>query len=339
MPEEVTGQAAPQSFKERKAAELSAERAGSSEPANGTPEQDRTFDETPGPELGSVQDDGIPELHGEQDELEEPEEGEEDLDEIPSDLLDGEADEETAIDWEKRYKDTQAELTRVNERRNEMDAEHADLMAGSLQLKYEMEDRFKRAETQAEFFRAGLDNQIANLEQAFSSGLIEPDHLANARAQHQSLLQQRGQLEQYVEQATSQREEAERLRKDREAEVSRTILSRTIPDWSREKYDEMRQYASRFGYSPDEFNEQVDHRFFRLLNDSMLLNGAERTVSEVKRKQKAKPPRGGRNVERAARDGKGRFRKLEKDFKENPNQRGRFAALQEERLRRERRGR
>lgn len=339
MPEEATGQMAPQqSFTERKAAQLAQERAAQPEVSE-QPEQERTSAEIPEPESGSVQDDGYPELHDEMELSGQLPEDESDLDETPENPEDSYDDEEPSVDWEKRYKDTQAELTRVSTRREELDAEHAEMMASNVRLKHDLEDRLTQAQTQAGFFLNNVTGQIGQLEQAFNSGQIDPEHLPQARQAYQNLVQQRAQLEQYVEKAQSELSESEKIRKQREAEIARTVLARKIPDWSREKYDSMRGYASRLGYTPDEFNEVTDHRFFQLLNDSMLLHSAGETVNDVKRKKMAKPPRSGRNVDRQPRDGRGKFKKLERDFHSNPNERGRFAAMTEERLKRERRGR
>ena len=329
-----------QSFAERKAAQLREERTiqeASQPPAEAAPGQQETSDETPPPESESVQSDGYPELHDEQAESEDEALEDEDLDdEIPSDEPEDEEEGER-VNWEQRYKDTQAELTRVAQRRKELDAEHAESVSANLQLKYDLEDRLTKAEEQANFFLNGINSQIGQLEQAFNSGAVEPEKMQEARGYYQNLVGQRTQLQTYLDKAGEQRGEAERVRKQREAEITRSRLSVSIPDWSQDKYDEMRGYATQRGYSPDEFNEITDYRYFELLHDSMLLNSAEKTVRNVKSQRRRKAPRGGKNVDRSPNTARRREARARKDFLDNPNQKGRFAAMKAEELSRERR--
>lgn len=324
------------SFRERKAAELRTERGETPDikPAPAEPSEP----ETPQPPLESVQDD-IPELHDGDESEDEYLDSDEALDdETPFDEIDDEPEQTDTVDWEKRFKDTQAELTRVNEEREERNAEHADMMAGALQLQHELEDRLTKAKEHGDFYLNTLNNQIGQLEQAFNSGQIDPENMGKARQMYQQLANQKHQLEQRQESLEKARQETEQLRKTREAQITRVRLARTIPDWSERKYGEMRQEAVKRGYSVEEFNEVTDHRYFELLHDSMMLRNAEKVVTNVRGKRKAKPPRN-RNQRRQPRDGRGRFEKAQREFRDNPNTRGAFANMKEQQLRNERRGR
>jgi hypothetical protein len=325
--------AAPQqTFQERKAQQLKEERnvRGEVEPVAPQPVEDR--EATPSPELESAQIDGNPDLPSDEDPLDD-EWQDSDPDGIP-DTDPEAAEQEGTTDWEKRYTDTQAELTRVNQHRQELDTDHADMMAGTLQLRHTLEDKLSEVENSSGYILNGLSGQIANMEQAFSSGQIDPEQMANARNHYQQLVNNRNQMQQHLAGATKQRDDATAMRKQREAEITRIRLQRTIPNWSREKYAEMREFATQRGYTQEEFNDVTDHRLFELLHDSMQLRSASDTVSNVQRKRKADAPRG--RGGRAPRDKQGRYEKSRKEFHDNPNQKGRFAAMKAQELAKER---
>jgi hypothetical protein len=339
MPDE---QIAQKSFQERKAEQLAGERVRTEQAEaqqNRQPDHDETSnDEIPLNESESVQDDGYPELHDDDTETDDGEfEQDEDLeDETPSEdeLLEQDGD---GIDWEKRYKDAQRELTRYQQRSDEQSEEVAETVAANLQLKFDLEDRLEKAEKQAGFFMGNLNQQIQQLEQAFNQGQVEPEKMAEARQYYQGLVQQRNQLEGYLQQVGTERSEAEKVRKNREAQIAQARLRKTIPDWSERKYQELRSYAVKRGYTVDEFNESTDYRYMELLHDSMMLHSADSTVRNVKRKRRRKPPAGGKNVDRSPNTARRREARAKKDFLDNPNQRGRFAAMKAEQLHRERR--
>lgn len=330
--------AAEPSFIERKTAQLREERQHRDINERPAPKE-TSRDETPPQEPESVQDDGYPELHDSEQEAELALDDELDLDDETPDDIDEDGDDERAVDWEKRFKDTQAELTRSKEAGKEHSAELADMMAGSLQLKYDLEDHLGKAKEYTNYYSQGITNQIAQLERAFQSGQIDPDRMGEARTQYQQLVNQRNMLESRVEQIEKTRSEAETVRKRREAEITRVRLARTIPGWGQEKYREMRQEAVNRGFTADEFNDKTDHRFFEMLHDSMLLRSASQTVGDVRQSKLSKPPRGGRNVQRQPRDSRGKFERAKRELHQNPGQKGRFAAMKREQLTRERRGR
>jgi hypothetical protein len=328
-----------QSFLERKTAQLRQEQAESgtnrNDPLDAEPEMS-----APLRDEASVQEDGYPELHDEEERLEEDAEPEEALeDEAPSeDEDDGEP--ERDVNWEKRYKDTQIELERLRTRDRERDEEVGQQLSGAVELHHQVEDELEKAKSYTEFYIQGVDQRIQQLEAAFTSGQIEPDKLQEARQYHYQLTQERQELVGRIEQLSSEKTEAEQKRKKREAEIARVRLTRTIPGWGKEKYAEMREAALDRGYTPEEFGNITDHRYFELLHDSMTLRGADKTIENVTERTRAKRPRRGKGrVSEQSRDSGGRFQKRQREFKENPNQPGRFAAMAEERLRKERRGR
>lgn len=330
----ATAKVAPEaSFAERKASQLKEEREGIETAAGEAPQTgDRSA--TLPEKMESEQSDGDQELR-DSSEAVDADSNESDLEETPDTELPEESDEPT-VDWEKRFNDTKAELTRVQMDRSDMDAEHADMMSSNMQLSYQLEDKLSEVESSAGFFVNNLNQQIANLEAAFNQGQVAPDQMMQARQHYQQIVNNRNQMTAQIEQAKQARTDAEDTRKKREAEITRVRLARSIPDWSREKYAEMRTYAEQRGYSGDEFNDFTDHRIFELLHDSMMLRQAQNTIQNVNTKRAPKERVRG---QRKPRDGQGRFQKAKKEFAENPNQTGRFAAMKAEQLSRERKRR
>lgn len=320
-------------FAERKAAQLREEREAQAPQAPAEPE---TAQPTPPVQLESVQGDGYPELH---DSEAQPElEGDvPDLEETPGEFDPIDDGGEPTVDWEKRYKDTQAKLTSVTEDRKDRDAEYADMMAGSLQLQYDMEDNLKKAKQYTGFYVDGIQGQIHNMERAFNSGQIGPEDMQAARQQYQQLQGQQQQLQARLTQIETTEREATQVKKRRQAEITRVRLQRTIPGWGQAKFREMQAEAATRGYSAEEFAEQTDHRFFEMLHDSIQLRSAGDAIGEITQRKRPKPPRGRRNAQ-TPRNSRGQYEKAQRDFHDNPNQKGRFADMKAKQLARERRG-
>lgn len=328
-----------QTFAERTAARLAAERQAprQEQPEPRRREQQEFEQDDPdmglSPDLESAVDEELAPVGEDTDELEveDPEALADDEGENP----DGDAEAEAAVDWEKRFKDTQRQLTRLNEERRERDAEQAQLVEQAVSLRHELEDQLDSARRYAAVYVDGMNAQIANLERAFQTGQIEPDKMADARQQHQTLIQQREFIRQQVEQLDNMQKEALQKERERKAEMARVRLARTIPNWGRETYQQLGQYAQERGYSAAEFAETTDPRLIELLHDSMMLRKAGKKVTSVRqRRQQNAPTRTAREQPRSA-DGK--FRKAQQQFRQNPGDRKAFRAMKEAQLAKERR--
>ena len=324
-------------FRERKMQALREEDPAPVVEQQPAPRQEADLNRAPDSKSDLAVQDGDPELHSDEGSLDDDyEDDPENLyDETLSDELGDDPDPE-AGNWEKRYKDTQAKMTEVAEERNAIEREFTESIEGNLRLKHEIEDKMQKADTFLSVIGNGIDSQIANLEQAFRSGQVPPEQMGEARQRYQQLSNQKGQLEQTVTKMSEERAEVDRKTKERQAEITRARLARTIPGWGPQKYAEMREFATGRGYTAEEFNDHVDHRYFELLNDSMTLHSAPEAVN-VRKKRRAQAPVGSMNKDRRSRDGRGRYRqeRAEKTFRDSPNQKGAFAGAAFERLRRE----
>jgi hypothetical protein len=327
-----TGAPAPRepSFAERKAAQLAQERA-----ARG-PEPDPRPEPSPKrlhePELEAAAPEPVEGGYVDEDEDEQYLEPE-----SPDGSPEGsqEPDPEASVDWKSRYREAEKKISEVTRNRSAMEEEHANVMATTLQLRHKMEDTFTEARRYAEQYRVGFDNQIAQLEQAFTTGQIPPDQLPQARQHYQGLVNQRNYLVNQVQEIGRKEDEARKVDRERKAEIARVRLARTIPGWSREVHRELGEYAMSRGYTPEEFNENLDYRYLELLHDSMTLKRSAETVKRVRTQANNGGPR--RNSEVPERGSDGKFRKARSEFEANPGQKGRFAEMKMRQLQKERR--
>ncbi|MEM1191744.1 MAG: hypothetical protein AAGI72_24675 [Pseudomonadota bacterium] len=330
--------AAPEpSFRERKAAQLAAEAGQADEPRpildSGEDEQDS--------DLGNGAPDSQLESAGDTDPSGDAADDQDDLDD-GSDLDDGAPeDDDPDLDqptdnWEQRYKDLQRSYTEATEHRRAVEEEATQAIESATQLRHQVEDRLRTAERYAEVYSQGFDQQIQRLQDAFKSGQIEPDKIPAAQQQLYALQAQKQHVEGTLQEIQRQAEEVRELESKRAAEISSLKLRRLVPGWSEEKYREIGSFALTQGYSAEEFKSISDWRVIKLLNDSMQMQSANDTVQQVQRRKRGSPRRTARDQPRSA---DGRYRAAEKDFRANPNTRGKFAAVMEAKLAKERGGR
>ena len=321
------------SFAERKAGQLAAERAGQPE-AKARPEPTR--ERAPGKELESAESEPILE-----DVLGDEVDDEDELEAVdPDGTLEGDEtddDIDDSTNWRERYEQAQRKISEVTANRSEMDREHAEIMSTHINLKHELQDSLTEAKQFAQAYVGGFQQQIQQLEHAFQNGLIEPQNLPQARQQHQMFVQQRNQIQAQIEGLNQKEQEVKQKERERQAEIARVRLSRSIPGWSREVHRELGEYAQSRGFSAEEFGQNLDYRFLELLHDSMQLNRADSAVRGLKHKRKAKGPV--RNAQTTPRSADGRYRQAEKAFRENPGEKGRFADMKMRQLQKEHRGR
>ena len=322
-----------QSFTQRKAAQLRQEREamGEVEPQPVTPQDPAPG--TPSDSMGSTEDVELDESQGlyADDEAEELEDDPSaDPEGTPADQ-DPEADSE-GTDWEKRYKDLQSETQVIREGRGEMEQEHAESMGEHLKLRFEMEDKLTEAVQRAELMRnvmSGNAQQFKNINWS----QVPAEQIQQVQAQAQQALQMEQQAEAAYAQMQDQVTETRNVVKQREAEIAKVRLRRSIPGWSNEVYSELRQSAVESGMPAAEFNDITNPVIIEALYAAMQNRKAGSTVQK-RTNRKAATPRG-KAARRAPRDERGKFARATVE----PNVRGSFADKHRHRLAMERNGR
>jgi hypothetical protein len=322
-----------QSFTERKAAQLREEREarGEVEPQP-IPQQDPAG--TPSEAMGSTEDVEQDEAQGlYADDVTDAPEDDESVDPEGTPTDDDPEETGEGTDWEKRYKDLQRETQAVRESRGEMEKEHAESMGEHLKLRFEMEDKLTEAVSRAELMRnvmSGNAQQFRNINWS----QVPPERIQEVQAQAQQALQMEQQADAAYQQMQEQVNETRNVVKQREAEIAKVRLKRTIPGWSNEVYSELRQSAVESGMPATEFNEITSPVIIEALYAAMQNRRAGSTVQKVRTNRKAAAPRG-KAARRAPRDERGRYAAA----KVEPNVRGSFADKHRHRLAMERNGR
>lgn len=315
MPEE-------QSFQEKKLASLSAERG--SQPEAERPQERADPERVPVDQGESVdeQNDDDQALLANDDDVDTEDETEEELDsENPSE---DDTDEDTeTVDWEKRYKDTQAALSEVTQNRKDIEQGLATEEAETLKYRFELEDVQKEARQRAEFWlqtMTGNANQYRNIDWS----RVDPANVQNVQQQARQAMAMEQQAQQAYQQHMHQQDEQVQQVRSRDAQIANMRLRRTIPNWGNEKLGELREYASSRGYDPKLFSEITSAPLIEMIEESYRLNNPSQTVERTaKKRTRGKPQRQAKRVDKSKR---GEVKRANDAFAANPGQKGRFAA-------------
>ena len=310
------------SFQERTAQRLEAEYAGNTAPKGAKPV-----------EASDIQED-IPDLTAESEVAEDDavatdgtEEEESDLDETP------EEEESEHTDWEKRYKDSQIDIqesreaaTQASEELSRVRSEESDTYAQMTSARFELEDRTKESEQIAQYWanKAQADVQRAR---SINYAQVPPEQISQAQQWQQQAEINYQQTQQALNHTI---EQGKKLREDslsREAAISRSRLTRDIPDFDT-VYPDIGKFAVEQGVNPQVFKDIVDPGLIRLINRAMNMS-ATPDIIETTKQNKAKAPKS-RSTQDQPRSLDGKYKKVDQAFKKSRNPKER-AALWEER--------
>jgi len=309
------------SFQERTAQRLEAEYAGNEAPKGAKPVEASDLEETPDltAESEVAEDDAVT--------TDGTEEEESDLDETP------EEDESEHTDWEKRYKDSQIDIQESREAASEASeelsrvrSEESDTYAQMTSARFELEDRTKESEQIAQYWanKAQADVQRAR---SINYAQVPPEQISQAQQWQQQAEINYQQTQQALNHTI---EQGKKLREDslsREAAISRSRLTRDIPDFDT-VYPDIGKFAVEQGVNPQVFKDIVDPGLIRLINRAMNMS-ATPDIIETTKQNKAKAPKS-RSTQDQPRSLDGKYKKVDQAFKKSRNPKER-AALWEER--------
>ena len=317
MPEEQM------SFQEKKLASLSAERGN--QPAEERPRERTDPERVPVDQGESVdeQNDDDQALLADVDDVDTDDEYEEE----PEDGNPSEADtdEDTeSVDWEKRYKDTQAALSEATRNRKEIEQGLATQEAKTLESRFEMEDGIKEVRKASDFWMRTLQGNVDRFNNV-QWHTLTPEQLQHAHQQKQQAEMQAQQFHGAYKQTNDMLNEREQQIRTRAAEVANLRLHRTIPNWGNEKLGQLREYAAQRGYDPKLFSEITSAPLIEMIEESYRLNNPSQTVERTaKKRTRGKGPQ--RQAKRVDKSKRGEVKRAQEAFKANPGQKGRFAA-------------
>lgn len=219
---------------------------------------------------------------------EEPESDEDDLDQADGEEADLDDEEAPEIDLEN---------IRITVGDEELTVE--DLKSGYLrQADYTkktqaLAEQRKEVDQTKEQYAAAL----AYMTQATRQGLSQFDGVNWSQlqqtdpAQYQQLSQQYSQVASQVEafenaqrefftQAQQQAEAQQKMQAQQSVETLKTL----VPEWNNELYGELREFASNYGMTSEEFNRIADYRPIMMMLDAMKFHKSRKVASEKKAK-------------------------------------------------------
>lgn len=285
------------------------------------------------PEIDEGYEDGIDDTVDTEGELDPETEAED------GDPVDGETPEVSAeyTELEEKYKSLEQEFSRVTANRKEIERSLDEAKSKASEALYAIEDKFNEAEQIADYF-VGMANQQLQQLQGINPATLTQEQFGQYQQAFQQAQFQVQQHNQLIEQIKNEREATRSKQKEREAEIARERLKVRIPDWSGEKYRALGELASEYGYSEKEFFDSTDHRLILLLNEVATGKEAAKVVEKKVAKTKTKPPRHA-SARPQERNERGQFAKAQREFAESrPGTKGSFAAMKAAQLRAERQG-
>lgn len=300
---------------------LAAERAGSSVDAKAEPTEELD-DQSGDPE---VAEEPIGDLDG-TDNTEDTLDPDAEADD--GDPADGEESEVSPeyMELEEKYKSLEAEFSRVTANRKEIEASLDRAKSESVQMRHQLEDKFKEAEDMAGYFAGMATQQLQQLQQVNPATLTQEQYTSYQQAFQQAQIQA-AQYSNIIETIRSQRSEALEATKAREAEIARERLKTRIPDWSGDKYKALGEVAQEYGYTSEEFFDTTDYRLMLLLNEVQKSREAANAVEKRVKKTKQNPPKH-RPARQQDRSAKGQYSSAARQFQESkPGTKGAFAAM------------
>lgn len=249
--------------------------------------------------------------------------------------IDGEEVEETVESLKAEKLRLEQTITNITKNRKQIESDFRDSITGNIEFRHQLEDTVEQVQAQGAIWLALANQQVEKFER-LDWTQIPPEKLATTRAAAQKAMQNREAIAQKFQAVMEQTKGARERAKNREAELSRDILSRRIPNWDDEHYATLLKHAvEHHHFTPEEVNDITDWRVIEMIHRDWERGQAVEKVQRVQRKQKARTPRGrsGRDQPRSA---EGRFRSARDTAFANPGDKGSFREMKAQALARER---
>ena len=248
--------------------------------------------------------------------------------------LEEELPDDVEHDWEKRYKDAQSELTRLQQNREEFESEMALQLTEVKRREFELDDILQESRGHAEILLRAMTGQADSYRNVDISQLTPEQHAVYQR-ESQAAFYQEQQVSQALETLKAQQKQAFDQRMQRESELALTRLRKTIPGWSNETYGALRDYAESRGLDPVLFNAVTNPAVIEMIHDSMQLRSAGGKAKSLSKRKSQKLANA--NSPTRIRDARGKFVSAKQAFEQSPNTRGSFAKMKEAQLAMEKR--
>jgi len=208
-------------------------------------------------------------------------------------------------------------------------------------LRRELQEKITSVESQVTYLAGTAERSVKQFENVQWELLKaqDPARYAQTRSAFEQAVRARDQLvgtfKALQERHSTMVEDA----KSKEADLSREILTSLVPNWGRDTYVALREFASKelAIYDGVELDEITDWRTIWLLSEVARLRGGPRTPAQM-REQRLKTPRPGPSRKPVAvpRNEQGQFQSARDRFYENPGDRKSFREMKLAQLQAER---
>ena len=219
----------------------------------------------------------------------------------------------------------QMTISALKDRYNGIQSEYATKAQSMAEAITGIERFHDEVETEASFFESLAEQSLSVFDKVNWTELqSEPEKYQSTRQEFAVAVKNRDQLVAASKELKTRHKQALKEMKDKEASLSREILSFKVPSWSNDLYTEMRTFAvERLNYSAEEFDDISDWRRIRDIHAQFVFSQAPKNVEEL-RKAKAKRKPDVQKQRRAAaqgRNSKGEFASSRQNLYDNPGDR------------------
>lgn len=184
-----------------------------------------------------------------------------------------------------------------------------------------IDEQHEAIEAEAAFYSNLAEQTVKNFDNVNWTALqTEPEKYQGMQREFQQATRNRDQLVTATKELRNRHAEAKTAIKDREAEMSRQVLSFKIPNWGNDLYSELRAFAvDKLDYTAEEFDNFTDWRRIRDIERQFRQSKAPSTVGELKAQAKAKQrPRQRQRAAAQTRNNQGEFANSRTLLQENP---------------------
>ena len=166
---------------------------------------------------------------------------------------------------------------------------------------------------------------------------LDPKMYAKRVAEYRRAVTQRDRAVQEHGQVAEFADKQIESQKQYQAEISRDVLSATLPGWGNELYASIKEHAvNRLDFTDEEFDSFTDHRMIRLLHNDMKMSKTSKHIEGIQQSNSPRSPNGPNKGRPRGADG--RYKNAQQNHRDNPGDRNATRHAFRERLARENRG-
>lgn len=224
--------------------------------------------------------------------------------------------------FEDRYKELQATYTETSQELSALRKEMTDQAEEFTRARFDIQDKVLNVEKAAEFWANMAQGDLQRLEQVNVSQLNQEQY-TQWQQQRQIAVQIAQQRHQALALTQEQAQAALKTVTDREVQISRSRLERSIDDFDN-AYPEIGKFAVSQGVNQQVFRDIKDPGLIELIHRHMKTVGQPDAIKTIKTKTKAKNRQA--KVARG-RDERGRFSAADQKFRSARNSKERKQAF------------